>query len=516
MSTINRGITSAPSLLTSLHRVVDAAAIAAVSYAAANLTPAGGHAGHSLVNEWLGVTAVAVVVFHAVSELTGVYRSWRGARLRGELGCLAMTWAYTVAVLLGIGLVTAYNARFSYETKVAWIVATPLVMVSLRSALRLFQRKLQAEGWNTKRVAICGANELGVQLARNLGRMPELGLKNVGFYDDRYVERRQRVDRRGTADSAAGEERREVESSDRRQADIASAARKTNVPAELGEVIGGVADLVAACRSGEIDTVYLTFPMRAENRLRDVLNKLADTTADVYLVPDFFVFELLHARLTNVGGLPAVSIHENPLYGIDGLLKRSFDLVAGLMLLALFSPVMIAVALAVKLTSRGPVFFRQKRYGLDGREIRVWKFRSMRTETCQVGDVGTTVQQATKGDSRITPVGAFIRKTSLDELPQLFNVIGGTMSLVGPRPHATAHNEQYRTLIDGYMLRHKVKPGITGLAQVMGFRGETDTLDKMEGRVRYDHEYIRTWSFTMDVEILFRTLWVVLGQKNAY
>jgi putative colanic acid biosynthesis UDP-glucose lipid carrier transferase len=516
MSTINRGITSAPSLLTSLHRVVDAAAIAAVSYAAAKLTPAGGHAGHSLVNEWLGVTAVAVVVFHAVSELTGVYRSWRGARLRGELGCLAMTWAYTVAVLLGVGLVTAYNARFSYETKVAWIVATPLVMVSLRSALRLFQRKLQAEGWNTKRVAICGANELGVQLARNLGRMPELGLKTVGFYDDRYVERRQRADRRGAADSVTNEERREVESTDRRQADIASAARKTNVPAELGEVIGGVADLVAGCRAGEIDTVYLTFPMRAENRLRDVLNKLADTTADVYLVPDFFVFELLHARLTNVGGLPAVSIHENPLYGIDGLLKRSFDLVSGLILLALFSPVMIAVALAVKLTSRGPVFFRQKRYGLDGREIRVWKFRSMRTETCQVGSAGTTVQQATKGDSRITPVGAFIRKTSLDELPQLFNVIGGSMSLVGPRPHATAHNEQYRTLIDGYMLRHKVKPGITGLAQVMGFRGETDTLDKMEGRVRYDHEYIRTWSFTMDVEILFRTLWVVLGQKNAY
>ena len=495
---------------------MDAAAIAAVSLAAAKLTPAGGHAGHSLVNEWLGVTAAAVVVFHAVSELTGVYRSWRGARLRGELGCLTMTWAYTVAALLGIGLVTAYNARFSYETKVAWIIATPLVMVTLRSLLRLGQRRLQAEGWNTKRVAICGANKLGVQLARNLGRMPELGLKTVGFYDDRYVERRQRADRRAASDHAASQERREAASPDRRHNDVASATRKANIPAELGEVVGGVADLVAACRAGQIDTVYLTFPMRAENRLRDVLNKLADTTADVYLVPDFFVFELLHARLTNVGGLPAVSIHENPLYGIDGLLKRSFDLVAGIALLVLFSPVMIAVALAVKLTSRGPVFFRQKRYGLDGREIRVWKFRSMRTETCQVGEAGTTVKQATKGDSRITPVGAFIRKTSLDELPQLFNVIGGTMSLVGPRPHATAHNEQYRTLIDGYMLRHKVKPGITGLAQVMGFRGETDTLDKMEGRIRYDHEYIRTWSFTMDVEILFRTLWVVLGQKNAY
>ncbi|TWU00002.1 UDP-glucose:undecaprenyl-phosphate glucose-1-phosphate transferase [Botrimarina colliarenosi] len=518
MTPLNRGITNSTSVLTSLHRVIDAAAVAVVSNVAAKLTPVGGDAGHSLVNEWLGVTAAAVVVFHAVSELTGVYRSWRGARLRGELGCLALTWAYTVATLLAIGLVTAYNARFSYETKVAWILATPMVMVALRFALRLTQRRLQAEGWNTKRVAVCGANELGVQLARNLSRMPELGLKTVGFYDDRYVERRQASDRRSLAATDDQEKgRRDEASSDRRgDADVASASRKADVPAELGDVVGGVSDLVAACRAGEIDTVYLTFPMRAEKRLRDVLNKLADTTADVYLVPDFFVFELLHARLTNVGGLPAVSIHENPLYGIDGLLKRSFDLIAGLALLAVFSPVMLATGLAVKLTSRGPAFFRQKRYGLDGREILVWKFRSMRVETCQPGDAGSAVQQATKGDARITPVGAFIRKTSLDELPQLFNVVGGSMSLVGPRPHATAHNEQYRTLIDGYMLRHKVKPGITGLAQVMGFRGETDTLDKMEGRIRYDHEYIRTWSFTMDVEILFRTLWVVLGQKNAY
>lgn len=518
MSTIHRGITHAPSLLTSLHRFVDAAAIAGVSYAAAKLTPVGAGAGHSLVNEWLGVTATSVVVFHAVSELTGVYRSWRGARLRGELGCLAVTWAYTVASLLGIGLLTAYNARFSYETKVAWIVTTPLVMVALRSALRLVQRRLQSEGWNTKRVAVCGANELGVQLARNLARMPELGLKTVGFYDDRYVERRGSTDRRAAAGAGPGaDERRDDPTSDRRsRPDVASAARKADVPAELGPIAGGVADLIAACRAGEVDTVYLTFPMRAENRLRDVLNQLADTTADVYLVPDFFVFELLHARLTNVGGLPAVSIHENPLYGVDGLLKRSFDLAAGVSLLALLSPVMLACAAAVKLSSRGPVFFRQKRYGLDGREIRVWKFRSMRVETCQAGDAGTAVRQATKDDPRVTRIGAFLRRSSLDELPQLFNVVLGSMSLVGPRPHATAHNEQYRTLIDGYMLRHKVKPGITGLAQVMGFRGETDTLDKMEGRVRYDHEYIRSWSFMMDVEILFRTLAVVLGRKNAY
>ena len=358
MSTIHRGIASAPSPLTSAHRVVDAAAIAGVAYAAARLTPTGSDAGHSLINEWLAVTGAAVVAFHATSELTGVYRSWRGARLRNELGCLVLTWAYTIAALLGFGLLTGFNGRFTYETKVAWIAVTPLVMVTLRTLLRRVQRHLQAEGWNARRVAICGANELGVQLAKNLADAPEHGLKTVGFYEDRYAERREKGDRRAEA-SGANVERRETAQLDRRAPDVASAARNVELPPEVGEVVGNTADLVAACKAGEIDTVYLTFPMRAEKRLRDLLNRLADTTADVYLVPDFFVFELLHARLTNVGGLPAVSIHENPLFGIDGLLKRCFDLAASIVLLVLLSPVMIAAAVAVKLSSAGPVFFRQ-------------------------------------------------------------------------------------------------------------------------------------------------------------
>ncbi len=172
---------------------------------------------------------------------------------------------------------------------------------------------------------------------------------------------------------------------------------------------------------------------------------------------------------------------------------------------------MFTIAAAIKLTSRGPVFFRQKRYGMNGQEIMVWKFRSM---TCC--EDGTSVMQATKNDQRVTRLGAMLRRTSLDELPQLFNVLEGSMSLVGPRPHATAHNEQYRSLIEGYMLRHKVKPGITGLAQVMGYRGETETLDKMAGRVRFDHQYIREWSLWMDLKILFRTLAVVVKQDGAY
>jgi putative colanic acid biosysnthesis UDP-glucose lipid carrier transferase len=191
--------------------------------------------------------------------------------------------------------------------------------------------------------------------------------------------------------------------------------------------------------------------------------------------------------------------------------KRAFDLVIASIGLAAISPVMLACALLVKISSPGPIFFRQRRYGLDGKEILVWKFRSMRS--C---DNGPVIVQASKDDPRITTIGRILRKTSLDELPQLFNVIEGTMSLVGPRPHATAHNERYRKLIRGYMLRHKVKPGITGLAQVEGYRGETETLDKMQKRVDCDHRYIRDWSVWLDLRILCRTLFVVFKQENAY
>ncbi len=508
MSDLSLGIRQTTSTVSRINRAVDAVVIAGISYVAAIFTPVGGEAGHTLVNEWIGVTAAALVAFHALSEVTGVYRSWRGARIRGELGCLVLNWGYTIAALLGLGLVTGYNIRFTYETKITWIALTPLMLVIARLTMRTIQRRLQLEGWNTKKVAICGCNELGLQLAKNLTETPELGLSIHGFYEDRMT------DRRKNSKEVSEDRRQSKQAEDKRSK--RNKARKFDPPAEIGSVIGGINQLVAAAKSGEVDTIYLTFPMRAEERLRKVLNRLSDTTADVYIVPDFFVFELLHARLTNVGGLPAVSIHENPLYGIDGLLKRIADVSFSILLLVVLAIPMLFIALAVKLTSHGPVFFRQKRYGLDGEEILVWKFRSMKTEACQSGEAGTVVKQATADDPRITKVGSFIRRTSLDELPQLFNVIGGSMSLVGPRPHASAHNEEYRSLIDGYMLRHKVKPGITGLAQVKGFRGETDTLDKMEGRIRYDHEYIRTWSFTLDMEILFQTFFVVFGHKNAY
>ena len=223
------------------------------------------------------------------------------------------------------------------------------------------------------------------------------------------------------------------------------------------------------------------------------------------------MFQLLHSRWSDVQGVPVVSVFENPFYGVDGILKRAFDVCLASIALLIVAIPMLLIALAVKLTSKGPVLFRQLRYGLDGKEIVGWKFRSM--PVCENGD---TVVQATKNDSRLTSIGGFLRKSSLDELPQIFNVLFGQMSMVGPRPHANAHNEFYRSQIEGYMLRHKVKPGITGLAQVNGCRGETETLDKMENRVFYDHQYIREWTIWLDLRIILKTFGVVFSKQNAY
>ena len=474
MTPVSRGISFHESLFYSLHRLIDAAVICG------GVSIALGYTHAAALPDLLTIAAATILVYHVVAELSGLYRSWRGSRLRREIACVLMTWAYAVPLLLGVGLVTQYNARFSYASKLIWIVTTPAAIATARIVLRKIQQRLRARGFNSRRYAVCGVNELGIQLARNIKSSPEMGLRLKGFFDDR-------PEARTTVFPVAG---------------VSDPGYKR---------IGDLDELVQRARRGAIDIVYITFPMRAEERIRDLLVRLADTTASVYIVPDFFVFELLHARWTNINGLPAVSVFENPLYGVDGLAKRSVDLLLGFFALALVAVPMLVIGAMIKLSSPGPVFFRQRRYGLDGREIQVWKFRTM---TCC--DNGAVVTQATRDDERVTRVGRFLRRTSLDELPQLWNVLEGSMSLVGPRPHASAHNEQFRELIDGYMLRHKVKPGITGLAQVNGHRGETETLDKMLQRVACDHQYIREWSFWMDVKILAKTLRVVFSQRNAY
>lgn len=421
------------------------------------------------------IVALAIVLFYLASEICNMYRDWRGAALEQEVVRAWLTWALTGIALVTIGFAAGYIAHLPRYTLVVWGLATPLLFACNRLAIRSFQRTLRSHGMNTRGYAIVGVNELGFRLARNIDQNPAIGLKLVGFFDDRPE------------------------------------SRTPEVPTEIGRRIGNLDELVRGARSGQIGAVYITFPMRAEDRIRGVLHRLADSTATVYIIPDFFVFELLHARWTNIGGLPAVSVFDHPFYGVDGLVKQAMDLILAAGILSVLAIPMAIVAILVKRSSPGPVLFRQRRYGLDGREIRVWKYRTMRV--CEDGD---TVTQARKDDDRITPIGRILRRTSIDELPQLLNVLMGHMSLVGPRPHAMAHNEHYRHMIQGYMLRHKVKPGITGLAQVNGCRGETDTTDKMQHRIEYDHRYIREWSLWLDVKILFKTVFVVFSQENAY
>ncbi len=457
------------------YRLLDAVAILSAALFATRYTD-----NEHLEN--LAVVGATTLILHTIAiEVSGLYRSWRGSRLALELWCVLLNWMYTAPAVLGIGLLTKFNAEFSYQTKVVWLIVTPLLMVSGRVVLRLILKSLRKRGFNTRRFAICGVNQLGLQLAKNIESSPELGLELAGFFDDRPPSRNNDVDEKKCPRA------------------------------------GTLNKLVSLAKRGELDMVFITFPMRAEKRIQDYLAKLGDTTASVYIVPDFFVFQMLHARWNQINGLPVVSVFETPITGIDGVLKRGFDLIVSFLLLIVLALPMALIAVLVKRSSPGPVFFHQKRYGLQGEEIRVRKFRSMRVGYHgEAGDNGKVVKQATKDDDRITPIGRILRRTSLDELPQLLNVLGGSMSLVGPRPHASAHNEQYRSLIDGYMLRHKVKPGITGLAQVNGWRGETETLDKMEKRVEFDHRYIREWTLWMDVKILFQTAFVVFKQENAY
>lgn len=274
---------------------------------------------------------------------------------------------------------------------------------------------------------------------------------------------------------------------------------------------GDLCQLVEDAKSGRIDRVYIAMSMEQEKLIKDTVADLSDTTCSVMLIPDIFTFNILQSRSEEINGVPVVSLFDTPMSGINQVIKRIEDIILSIFILLFISPVLLLIAAMVKFTSSGPVIFKQRRYGMDGRAIEVWKFRSM-----SVMEDGDKVVQAKKGDTRITSVGAFLRRTSLDELPQFVNVLKGDMSIVGPRPHAVAHNEQYRKLINGYMLRHKMKPGITGWAQINGWRGETDTLEKMQKRVEFDLDYIRNWSVWLDVKIVFLTIFKGFIHKSAY
>lgn len=385
---------------------------------------------------------------------------------------LLIGWSITIGILLFVGFALKLTENYSRLVLFSWFITTPVVLLTVqwRVRRRLLAPRLKD---NLRSAVIVGANTLGIRLAKRISNNPYLSMSIHGFFDDR--------------------------SSDRLSTD-------SGFP-----TLGELRELPHYVKQHRINSIYIALPMAMQPRIMRLLDALRDTTASIYFVPDMFVFDLAQARFGEVSGMPVIAVSETPFTGVNAVIKRSTDLVLSLLFLFLLSPLMLAIAIGIKFSSPGPVLFRQYRYGLDGEEIIVRKFRTM-----NVLENGDQVKQATRNDQRITAFGRFLRKTSLDELPQLFNVALGNMSLVGPRPHAVAHNEMYRNLIKGYMIRHKVKPGITGLAQVHGLRGETEVLDKMRKRVHYDLNYLRNWSLGLDLWVILRTAIIIFRDKNAY
>ncbi|GAB1259757.1 undecaprenyl-phosphate glucose phosphotransferase [Aurantivibrio plasticivorans] len=427
-------------------------------------------------NEYTVGAVIAGIVFYLTAQISGLYRAAPSGKMFALVQRVALAWGAAFLVVVLYAFASKTSEEHSRRVMMTWAVISPVVLSIWRVIAEALSQEAHSRGYNVRTTAIVGASALGAQLAQSIKNSPWMGLELVGFYDDRMLDR---LDPNSI---------------------------------RLGGLKGNLSALVEAARNNEVDHVYIALPPRAEPRIAELVSRLSDTTASVHLAYDFGGFDLLRAQWSNIGDIPVMSVVDNPFYGVDGILKRVEDICIGSVILAMIAIPMSIIAIGVKLSSPGPVFFKQRRYGLNGEVVKVLKFRTM--TVCEDGD---NVVQATKGDQRITKFGGFLRRTSLDELPQFLQVVGGTMSIVGPRPHAVAHNEAYRSQIKGYMLRHKVKPGITGWAQVNGWRGETDTLEKMEKRVEYDLDYIRGWHLGFDLRIIFLTIrQVVMGHSNAY
>ncbi len=419
---------------------------------------------------------VAVFAFIGAADFLDIahvrgWQNWRGG-LAG-LADISVRWLLVIAFIWVLLRLSGVTEGFNKEVLLTWVLITPMALWLGQIIAQYFLVHSSAAESRSRSAVIVGVTELGVRLEATLDQDSLLRTNVLGYFEDRDQKR---------------------------------------LPADNRErVLGNSAQLSDFVAENDVSVVYITLPMHRDPRVLRLLDSLRDSTASIYFVPDLFVFNLIQARLDLINGIPLVAVCESPFYGVHALAKRLTDMVISGAGIVMIAPLLLAVALAVRLSSPGPVIFKQKRYGLDGKPIVVYKFRSMTVTE----DGESSYTQVLRNDSRVTAVGAFIRKTSLDELPQLLNVFGGSMSIVGPRPHAVAVNEQYRRLIPGYMVRHKVKPGITGWAQVNGYRGGDD-LDSMRKRVEFDLDYLDHWSLQFDFMILLKTIAMVLKDKQAY
>jgi putative colanic acid biosynthesis UDP-glucose lipid carrier transferase len=414
--------------------------------------------------------AAGAALFYIVAGNMQLYQSWRTDQLYRHLARLSKAWFITMVTLAMLGWGLKVSDYFSRVVISVWFVLTPLLLTLSRWCIRRILGFYRAQGRNVRYIAIVGNSKAGKSFIEEVQHNEWMGYIINGHY----------------------------------QQDGTNALPDAKLHGDFNQLVQDV-------KQRHFDEVFIALPMSEEDTIRQLVNDLSDSSTPVRIIPDLFTFNLMNARMSHIGNIPTISVFDSPHDDLSAVLKRSEDVILASLILLLISPLMVMIAIAIKLTSPGAVFFKQRRYGIGGNEITVWKFRSM-----TVAEDGDHVPQAQKNDSRITPLGAFLRRTSLDELPQFINVLQGQMSIVGPRPHAVAHNELYRKDIQGYMLRHLVKPGITGWAQINGWRGETDTLEKMEKRIEHDLEYIQNWSIFFDLKIIALTIFKGFINKNAY
>lgn len=421
---------------------------------------------------YLPPAILAAVLYPVAAAVLGIYSDWHNRAYRLRQLRIVAAWTLVTACLLILAYGEKDSSLYSRRIMLTWLGIVPVLLLVSDAFLQPLLRWLRGRtNRRPEKVAVFGANGLADRLVKSLSGRTN-GAEFVGYYDDRRKEE----------------------------------------TFEGGKVEGGFEELLEAVASGLVNSVYIVLPMRAEVRIRELLERLSDTTATVQWVPDLFAFRLLHSELSVLDGIPVIGLCQTPFREFNAILKRMEDLVLASVILTFIAVPMAMIAIAIRLSSSGSVLFRQRRFGMDGESIEVLKFRTMNVEE----NDPDSIRQASRNDPRVTRLGAILRKTSLDELPQFFNVLGGTMSVVGPRPHAVAHNEQYRRLIGGYMWRHKVKPGITGWAQINGFRGEIKDLKDMQQRIRYDLDYIDNWSLLFDLYIVFLTSFRGFHNKNAY
>ncbi len=425
-------------------------------------------------HEYFLALIVGVITAPIVFSSLNIYTSVRGKGLVSHFFQLMQASMILLLLLAGLSFFTKTGEIYSRIWFVGWIALALLALISYRCALLLCLRFMRARGMNERVVVIFGAGQLGERFAEAVQQALWTGFRIINFIDD------------SAADKPA----------------VICGIRVIQTPESLSQYLS----------LHRVDEIWLALPLRADTRVKQIMHELRHLTVTTRLVLDIFDLDLINHSISDVAGFPVLNISSTPMMGVNRLTKAIEDRIIAAMIVLLISPLLCLIALGVKLTSRGPVLFKQQRHGWDGRIIKVYKFRTMyQHEECD-----GKVTQATVHDPRITPFGRFLRRTSLDELPQFINVLQGRMSIVGPRPHALAHNEQYKEVIHTYMQRHRVKPGITGWAQVNGWRGETDTLEKMQKRVEYDLYYINNWSLGFDLKIIFFTLFRGFVSRNAY